>query len=72
MSSTVFYESLINLINPLRANVTLSQNFIYNLFFTIYYVIEFCFLTLQLRTKILNVRLIFFLRYFLHLDFIIL
>lgn len=72
MSSTVFYESLINLINPLRANVTLSQNFIYNLFFTIYYVIEFCFLTLQLRTKIPNVRLIFFLRYFLHLDFIIL
>lgn len=72
MSSTVFYESLINLINPLRANVTLSQNFIYNLFFTIYYVIEFCFLTLQLRKKIPNVRLIFFLRYFLHLDFIIL
>lgn len=33
MSSTVFYESLVNLINPLRANVTLSQNFIYNFFF---------------------------------------
>lgn len=33
MSSSVFYESLINLSNPLRANVTLSQNFIYNFFF---------------------------------------
>lgn len=76
MSSTVFYESLVNLINPLRANVTLSQNFIYNFFFffffTIYYVIEFCFLTLRLRKKIPNVRLIFFLHYFLHLDFTIL